>query len=301
MEPDVTTFMGVPAASADGPGGVTVLGVPCKPGPGDDRLEPHAAAAAIRAASAQLLRVRIDSDRDPLRELDVVDGGDVAVSIADRADYVEATTDAVSRILGRGSVPLGLGGDGSVALAMLRALGKEFGEVAVIHLDAHTDCNPPGEGIDAGSSAFWVADAEGLVATAASVHVGLRGPGLNANSVRICNEVGYRTIGMDALVDDGVPAILQQVRRIVGDRPTYLCWDLDAFDPSVAPGVFSPSWGGIGAAAGLRLLRGLAGLRLVAADVNNLNPPRDMGGQTASLAAQLAFELLFALPPRAGG
>ena len=295
------TFMSVPAASADRPGGVTVLGAPCEFGPGEACLGPHAAAAAIRTASAQLLRVRIDSDRDPLRELEVVDGGDVEVSFADRADHVESTTEAVSRILAQGSIPLGLGGDGSVALAMLRALAKEFGEVAVIHLDAHTDCNPPSEGIDAGSSAFWVADAEGLVATAASVHVGLRGPGLNANSVRICNEVGYRTIGMDALVDDGIPATLEQVRRIVGDRPTYLCWDLDAFDPSVAPGVFSPSWGGIGAAAGLRLLRGLAGLRLVAADVNNLNPPRDIGGQTASLAAQLAFEMLFALPTRTGG
>jgi arginase family enzyme len=86
------------------------------------------------------------------------------------------------------------------------------------------------------------------------------------------------------------------VRKIVGERPTYLCWDLDVFDPSVAPGVFSPSWGGIAAAAGLRLLRGLAGLRLIAADVNNIDPPRDINGLTASLAAQLAFELLFSLP-----
>lgn len=290
------TFMSVPAASVEAPAGVTVLGAPCEYGPGEDHPGPHAAAAAIRAASAQLLRLRIDSDRDPLRELDVVDGGDVTVFSPDRDGYVGATTDAVSTILARGSVPLALGGDGSIALAMLRALAREFGEVAVIHLDAHTDCNPPGEGVNTRSSAFWVAAAEGLVAASASVHVGLRGPGLNANSVRTCNELGYRTIGMDAIVDDGVPAILERVRGTVGDRPAYLCWDLDAFDPSVAPGVFSPSWGGLSAAAGLRLLRGLAGLRLVAADVNNLNPPRDLTGMTASLAAQLAFELLFALP-----
>jgi arginase family enzyme len=287
--------MGVPAA-ADRVGGVTILGAPVESGPGDDRLAPHAAAAAIRTASTQLLPARIDSDLDPLRELDLRDGGDVDVTPADPSGYLTATTDAVSAILARGSVPLALGGDGSIALAMLRALGKAIGEVAVIHFDAHTDCNPPREGINVGSSAFWVAAAEGLVTTTASVHVGLRGPGLNANSVRICNEVGYHTIGMDAIVDDGVPATLEQLRQIVGDRPTYLCWDLDVFDPSVAPGVFSPSWGGIGAAAGLRLLRGLAGLRLVAADINNLNPPRDIEGLTASLAAQLAFELLFSLP-----
>src|ERR1700710_1381724 len=109
----VPTFMSVPAASADRPGGVTVLGAPCEFGPGEACLGPHAAAAAVRTASAQLLRVRIDNDPDPLRELDVVDGGDVGVSFADRADHVEATTEAVSRILAQGSIPLGLGGDGS--------------------------------------------------------------------------------------------------------------------------------------------------------------------------------------------
>ena len=287
--------MAVPAAS-DTLGGVTILGIPFDHGAGDGRPAPHVAPAAIRAASARILPARIDSDKDPLRELDVRDGGDVDVSLTAPADYLAATTDALSAVLARGAVPIGLGGDGSVALAMLRALAKEIGEVAVIHLDAHTDCNPPGEGISVGSSAFWVADAEGLVATTASVHVGLRGPGLNADSVRTCREVGYRTIGMDEIVDAGIAAVLDQVRGIVGDRPAYLCWDMDVFDPSVAPGVFSPSWGGIDAAAGLRLLRGLAGLRLVAADVNNLDPASDIEGLTASLAAQLVFELLFSLP-----
>jgi agmatinase len=287
--------MGIPAAAESG-GGVTVLGVPLDGGGGDGRLAPDAASTAIRAASAQLLPVRIDSDRNPLLELDLRDGGDVDLSHADPADHLPLTTEAVSAVLARGSTPLGLGGDGSVALAMLRALAEEIGEVAVIHLDAHTDCNPPGDGINAGSSAFWVAAAEGLVTTSASVHVGLRGPGLNANSVRICNDVGYRTIGMDAIVDRGIAVAIDQVRETVGDRPVYLCWDLDVFDPSVAPGVFSPSWGGIAAAAGLRFLRGLAGLRLVAADVNNLNPAADIAGLTASLAAQLAFESLFSLP-----
>jgi agmatinase len=289
----VTTFMGVPAASSATPGGVTVLGAPF-----DHRQElgPHAAATAIRDASAEILPARIDSDLDPLRELDVRDAGDVDVSHTDPSDHLTVTTDALSVILGRGSVPLLLGGDGAVALAMLQALAKEVGEVAVIHLDAHTDCNPPGEGINEGSSACWIANAEGLVATTASVHVGLRGPGLNADSVGLCRGLGYHTIGMDEIVDDGLLATLAKVRQIVGDRPAYLCWDMDVFDPSVAPGVFSPSWGGIDAAAGLRLLRGLAGLRLVAADVNNLNPPRDVEGFTASLAAQLAFELLFSLP-----
>lgn len=63
------------------------------------------------------------------------------------------------------------------------------------------------------------------------------------------------------------------MRQIVGERPVYLCWDMDVFDPSVAPGVFSPSWGGISPAAGFRLVRGLTGLRIVAADIDTVSRP----------------------------
>lgn len=291
----MTSFMGVPDG-ADRPGGVTVLGVPFDHGAERERLGAHIGPAAIRAASSQILPHRIDSDLDPLRELEVRDVGDIHAPPADPSGSTAAVTEAVAAVLARDSIPLLLGGDGAVALAMLRALAPKHGPVAVIHLDAHTDCNPPGEGIGEGSAAFWTAHAEGLVDTAASVHVGLRGPGLIPNSVRLCGELGYRTIGMDAIVDAGVAATLGEIREIVGERPVYLCWDLDVFDPSVAPGVFSPSWGGIDAATGFRLLRGLAGVRIVAADVNNMNPPADVAGMTASLAAQLTFELLFSLP-----
>jgi len=132
---------------------------------------------------------------------------------------------------------------------MLRATAREIGKLAVVHLDAHTDCNPPGSGVNTGSAAFWTAHAEGLVATDASVHVGLRGPGLNADSVGTCRDLGYHAITMDEIVDAGIAAAIGWVRKIIGERPVYLCWDLDAFDPSVAPAVFSPSWGGIDAAA----------------------------------------------------
>jgi arginase family enzyme len=289
--------MGVPSAS-DGGGGVTILGAPFDDGPGRDWPEPYLTPAAIRAASARLLHARIDSDLDPLRELNVRDGGDVEVTLEDRRSWPSAVTAAVSGVLARAAVPIVLGGDGSIALSMMRALSKDVGagELAVVHMDAHTDCNPPGEGVGEAASAFWIAHAEGLVATTASVHVGLRGPGLTANSVRLCGELGYRTIGMDEIVDDGVAAALEQVRQIVGGRPVYLCWDMDVFDPGVAPGVLSPSWGGISAAAGMRLMRGLSGLRLLGADVNAMSPPDDVAGLTASLAAQLVFELLFSLP-----
>lgn len=294
--------MGVPVAAPDAPGGVTVLGAPFDCGPSLHRFGPHLAPPVIRAASNRLLRARIDSDRDPLRELDVRDGGDIDVSLADRTASIAAIESAVEKHVAAGSVPLVFGGDGSIALAVMRALRGRCEGCAVLHLDAHTDSNPPEPGRPEAATAFWLAGEENLVETTVSFHVGLRGPTLTPNSARLARELGYRTVSMDQLLDHGTGAVLEDIRRTIGDRPVYVCWDMDVFDPSVAPGVFAPSWGGLTAAQGMRIVRMLHGLQIVAIDINTVSPPHDIGDLTASLAAQLAFELLFSLPikPRAG-
>ena len=65
----------------------------------------------------------------------------------------------------------------------------------------------------------------------------------------------------------------------------YLCFDMDFFDPSCAPGVCTPTFGGASAREGLTLISGLRGLNIVAIDVNTVSPPHDVGGMTAFLAA----------------
>lgn len=292
------TFMGVPSVSVDQGRGVTVLGVPFDCGPSMHRFGPHLGPAAIRAASGRLLRARIDSDRDVLRELQVGDAGDVEVSLSDHEGSLAAIEAATSAVLQAGGLPLVLGGDGSIALAVMRAVNEQLAVCAVLHFDAHTDCNPPGDGRNDAAMAFWRAAQERLVAAHASVHIGLRGPTLVPNTARVAQDLGYRTISLDDLLDDGIDRVLIELREVVGDRPVYVCWDMDVFDPSVAPGVFSPSWGGLTAAQGFRIVHGLAGMRIVAADINTVSPPHDINDQTALLAAQLAFELLYSLPGR---
>jgi agmatinase len=76
-------------------------------------------------------------------------------------------------------------------------------------------------------------------------------------------------------------------------KPVYLCWDMDFFDPSCAPGVFTPTWGGVSAREGLQLLQGLSGLDIVAADVNTLSPLHDVGGMSAFLAGTCVMECIF--------
>ena len=94
-----------------------------------------------------------------------------------------------------------------------------------------------------------------------------------------------------------MPEVVAGIRQVVRDRPVYLCFDMDYFDPSVAPGVCTPTWGGPDAASTFELLSALEGLRIVATDINTVSPPHDVGGMTACLAghvAVMALNLMYA-------
>ena len=60
-----------------------------------------------------------------------------------------------------------------------------------------------------------------------------------------------------------------------------------------APGVCTPTWGGITSREGLAILQGLAGLEFVGFDVNTVSPPHDLGGMTAFLAGTVMLEFLY--------
>jgi guanidinobutyrase len=91
--------------------------------------------------------------------------------------------------------------------------------------------------------------------------------------------------------------LMQEVRSAVGEGiPTYLSFDIDGLDPSVAPGTGTPEPAGLTASQGLEIIRGCFGLNLVGCDLVEVSPPYDTTGNTALLAANLVFEMLCSLP-----
>jgi agmatinase len=67
---------------------------------------------------------------------------------------------------------------------------------------------------------------------------------------------------------------------------------MDFFDPSVAPGVCTPTWGGATAREGLAVLDACLGLSIVGANINTVSPPHDVGGMSALLAATVTLNAL---------
>jgi agmatinase len=204
---------------------------------------------------------------------------------------------AMVRILENGCIPLTMGGDGAVTLPQLRAVRRFHDDLVVVHIDAHTDTYPiPGEldwqRFNTGTT-FTHAANEGLVDPRGSWHIGARGPTYLPDAYATARTLGYTVVTNAELRTRGIEAVVKEVKASLAGRPVYLCWDMDVFDPSCAPGVCTPTWGGLSAAEGLFMLRSLAGLRMVAFDVNTVSPPHDSVGMTAFLAASCIREALF--------
>lgn len=299
-------FLGVPQTRDPGPGTrAAILGLPFDAGGHPRRTGARMGPAAIRMMSTDMVRrhrPEADTDADPVAALGLVDLGDAAVVHGDTETSLARMQAAYAAVIAQKIVPIGLGGDGMVSVPAMAALGAAHPGLAVIHLDSHTDAYPTG-GANAPvldpATTFAHAARHGHVDTAASVHVGLRGFAYLLGVFAEARRLGYGLISMDTIEAEGIPATARRIRETVGERPVFLCVDMDVFDPATAPGVFTPAWGGLTAREGLGLIRALSGLRVVGADVNTVTPGFDVQGQTAWLAATVVIEICHLIAARA--
>ncbi len=269
-----------------------VLGLPFDCGTNQVRIGARHGPAAIRQQSLALdRRIFGFSERDAIAELGLIDCGDAVVTSGRIDPSFAAMEQATAHILAAGAVPVTFGGDGAVTLPQLRAMKAHYPDLAVLHFDAHTDAYPIGDERHNTATTFTCAAEEGLIDTRASFHIGCRGPVSRSGLAEFSSGMGYRIVDMEALAADGLRQ-MAAIKEELGGRPVYLCWDMDFFDASCAPGVCEPTWGGPTAYEGLTLMRSLAGLNFVGIDINTVCPPLDPADMTAHLAATVALNAL---------
>ncbi len=283
------SFLGAPFAAAPESGGLAVLGHPFDHGTAL-RVGARLGPAAIRAATAELGPYDPESGLDLRAALKLVDLGDTAVTPSRVQESFAVIERATREIYEAGARPLSMGGDGMVSLPQLRAAAAHFPDLVTLHIDAHSDCYPLVE--DTTATSFARAAEEGLVETAASFHIGLRGTTRHPEAWAYPRKLGYRVIPLRQLRAEGLDAVIEEVKTTVGGRPVYLCFDMDFLDASVTPGVCNPVYGGASAAEALDLVAAFAGLDVVCFDVNTVSPPQDLANMTALMAATVMVEFL---------
>lgn len=263
---------------------LAVMGVPfdlAVSGRSGARLGPR----AVRAASAHIAwSPPWPWSVDPYEVLSVVDCGDCFFDPGYPAEVPGAITDAARAVLAQGTGLLTLGGDHFVTLPLLRAHAEKFGPLSLVQFDAHSDTwSDKPDRIDHGTM-IWHAVREGLVVPDRSVQVGIR--------THNPDPLGFQVIDARELHRTGPEAVAARVREIVGDQPTYLTFDIDALDPSCAPGTGTPVIGGLSTWQAQEVLRGLGGICLVGMDMVEVAPAHDVSEITALAAATLANDLV---------
>ena len=192
-------------------------------------------------------------------------------------------TEGVAALLAQGHKVLSLGGDHSITYPIIRAFAERYPKLTILHIDAHPDLYDELDGNRFSHACPFARIMEmGLEAGLALrlVQVGIRTA--TPHQRQQAQVFGVEMIEMRNW-HDGL--------RFAFDGPTYLSLDLDALDPAFAPGVSHHEPGGFSVRELLGLLRNLQA-DLVGADIVELNPLRDVNGQTAMVAAKFYKELI---------
>ena len=226
------------------------------------------------------------------RPLRIVDCGDVAMVPGAWGENGGATTATIREILRRGALPVALGGEHSIPIPVMRAFDA-CGPMCVVQLDAHIDWRADRDGVRDGLSSTMRRASE-LPWVKGMAQIGIRGFG-SARETEFNDARAYGSVivGAAELHRVGVETVLSRVP----DAPAYyITLDADGLDPSIAPGVWSPAFGGLTYYEATNLLRGVAAKgRVLGFDLVEVIPSVDVQHVTSRLGARLIMNLLGAL------
>ena len=236
---------------------ISVAGVPLDMGT-TNRSGARFGPQAIRHAS----RMLVDGDHPTARidasQLMLSDIGDFHIALGDIAASLKAIEEQAAAV----DHLVALGGEHGITLALLRALARRKGPLALIHFDAHVDTWPDNFGqVYAHGSVFYHAIEERLVEPRRMIQIGIRSP-VQRDVFDWTVERGVTIVAAEDVHEHGPKAVAERIRAIVGDAPCYLSFDIDALDPAFAPGTGTPEIGGLASWQAQSILRRLTGLRL---------------------------------------
>jgi len=191
-----------------------------------------------------------------------------------------------------GVLPISAGGDHSITYPIFKGIVTDQ-PIGMVHIDAHTDTWGEiwGSKFHHGAP-FRLAVEDGLLDPKRTIQIGIRGGQNFLDGIDFSLSNGMRVVFIEEFAELGVKNIIEEARKVVGDGPTYISFDVDGLDPVYAPGTGTPEIGGLTTLEAQRLLQGLSGLNLVGGDVVEVAPPFDNTGNTSLVGVTIMFEIL---------
>jgi arginase len=299
-------------------GRIRLIGVPLDLGAGRRGVDMGPSALRIAGVGEQITRLGHE----------VVDEGDIAVAAPEvqriedpRLKYLPEIVRAVTilaqrveRALEAGDFPLVLGGDHSMAIGTISGIGAHFKKkerrVGLIWFDAHGDANTPettesgnihgmplavvfGRGARPLVEVGGFGDGEPRLRPENAVLIGVRS--VDGRERAILREIGVTVLSMENLDRDGVFRSMSRALAIASDGTDafHVSFDVDSLDPSEAPGVGTPSRGGLSYREAHTMMEMIAETgKICSMEVAEVNPILDVKNSTAEVAAELVASAL---------
>ncbi len=282
---------------------VAVVGAPWD-GSTTNRPGARFAPRALRALAYGPGTYHMDYGIEIFEELEVVDFGDAICAHGMWEPSAKAIRDRVGEVARRGIIPLVIGGDHAItwpsASAVADAVG--WGEIGIIHFDAHADT---AEEID-GNYASHGTPMRRLIESGAVkgrhfVQVGLRGYWPPAETFEWMAEQEMRWHTMNEVHERGLGAVIDNAieEATASPKGIYLSVDIDVLDPGFAPGTGTPEPGGIAPVDLLRAIRRITRhVKIVGIDIVEVAPAYDWAELTVNNAHRVALEAIAGLGMR---
>ncbi|MEO9338469.1 arginase family protein [Mesorhizobium sp. SB112] len=283
---ETTTFLGLDACTdldtLSAP--IAIIGVPCgtpyRSVGAYCRNGPDALRQATGSLTANVDRHDFDNGGKvfPEPRLRAVDCGNLPYDEADGAGNRTIICEAVSKVLKRGAVPILLGGDDSIPIPMIEAIGTlaDGKKYTILQIDAHIDWREIHMDERMGLSSTMRRSSE-MPHIERIIQVGARGIGSAATQdYEDAVAWGVDFITAYELHKRGVEAALELIPE---GSNVIICIDADALDPALVPGVIGRAPGGLSYYQVVDLIRGAAGRGKIAAmDFVEFMPERDVDG-----------------------
>jgi arginase len=222
------------------------------------------------------------------------------------AEANEKLAKTVDDVIKRGSFPLVLGGDHSIAIGTLAGIAKHYKNLGVIWYDAHGDLNTPETSPSGNIHGMPLAASLGLghpyltniggyspkVKPENIVLIGIRS--LDEGEKQLIREKGIKVYTMHEIDRLGMTTVMEETIAYLKERTdgVHLSLDLDGLDPNDAPGVGTPVIGGLTYRESHLAMEMLAEAKLItSAEFVEVNPILDERNKTASVAVGLMGSL----------
>ena len=225
----------------------------------------------------------------PKDSVTLVDVGDADIIHTDTIQSHDNIEIAVRAILEAKALPVVLGGDHAVHIPCIKAFNDQE-PVHLVHIDAHLDFVDDRHGVRYGHG-NPIRRASEMAHVVGITQLGIR----NVSSSNRADYDAARKAGSDILSVRQIRELGTQkvIQRVPANARYYVTIDIDAFDPSIAPGTGTPSHGGFLYYEVLEFLEGLCKRgNIVGIDLCEVAPDYDLSGTTAFLAAQLLLNVL---------